>query len=417
MAIKIDSEAKSKANTFSSRISAPRLIVAYAVQTLGLVCLFPTLSEAKDPRSVIAPTSTAQPPRSPMDWVHDLGAPQFHARIRARDELLRMSTDAIPALYKGIQFPDLEIRKQSASLLKELQVSNYEREVQRMLQSDEAGLEYELDGWDAFRQSVGDSKGTRQLFGQFARRYRQELSLLESNTTNLGDLSDLNWPEDPHAFLSGRIGIDASKIDPIEWAWQIYLVCQDAPFKCVRTHRLRNGLCTERVHQRLHKSQHEQGLRSLVAAFLDHQQSVDSALLQIAIRWNCKSSGIRLARLALAPHTTASPRTVSTSLSFLARHAPDEGKTYLLQALEDHRPAQTWRILARSRRRVLTQVDDIAFALLLHQEGIDPRDVGFTDIEADAYWIYQDHTIGFSSDQERKRTHEAARKRLDLSSR
>ncbi|QEG39780.1 hypothetical protein [Roseimaritima ulvae] len=344
--------------------------------------------------SSLAALTSAAPPD---DWVQQLGAESYAQRLRARHELLAAGRDARAALQRGRDAADLEIRKQSAAILNQIHHSRFETELRRMQSATESGQEYQLPGWTEFRRLVGDDRQSRTLFVAMTRCFRQPLAQLA------GD-----WQEQASALLQRHT--ETSDPDPVAWALLLMLNQRHGEGGCLLNHHVREALNRTRISSALQASPHADVLRRLVAAALERQadRPADRIWMRIAVQWNCRPQAVALAERATMPDRGASPACTATALTILARFAPDEARPALLRALDDGRTCQVWQIVAASRRRLKTQVSDVALAMLLYLDGVDPRSVGFADLQADPLTIYREHSLGFEDDKQRQAALESA---------
>lgn len=335
----------------------------------------------------------------PDDWVQQLGSDSYAQRRRARSELLTAGQDAREALERGRDAADLEIRKQSAAILSELQHGRFETELRRMQTATAAGQHYQLPGWSEFRDLVGDDRQTRTLFVAMTRHFRQPLAQLSSGSL------------DKTTALQG-LQHQTADLDPVAWGLLLLLNQQPGDGTCLLNHHVRESLNQARVRSALQASAHAVVLRRLVARALDQQvdRSADRTWMRIAVQWDCRPQAVALARRATRPGHGASPACTATGLAVLTRFAPHDARPLLLQAIDDQRTCQVWQIVAASRRRLQTQVSDVSLAMLLYLEGVDPRSVGFADLQADPLTIYSEHTLGFEDDAKRRAAFESARR-------
>lgn len=340
---------------------------------------------------------TAAPPD---DWVQQLGSDSYAQRQRARSELLTAGPDAHAALQRGRDAADLEIRMQSAAILSELQHSHFETELRRMQTATESGQHYQLPGWSEFRDLVGDDRQTRTLFVAMTRQFRQPLAQLGSGRL------------DKTTVLPERQGQTAD-LDPVAWGLLLLLNQESGEGSCLLNHYVRESLNQARIRTALQASPHATVLRRLVARSLDQQidRSADRTWMRIAVEWDCRPQAVALARRATPPDRGGSPACTATALAVLTRFAPHEARPLLLQSLQDQRTCQVWQIVAASRRRLQTQVSDVSLAMLLYLDGVDPRSVGFADLQADPLTIYSEHTLGFEDDAKRRAAFESASRR------
>ncbi len=60
------------------------------------------------------------------------------------------------------------------------------------------------------------------------------------------------------------------------------------------------------------------------------------------------------------------------------------------------------------------QVRDVALAVIIHLSGEHPQDYGFASIQPDPVRLFQIHTMGFASDQQRLAAHQKWQQRASL---
>jgi hypothetical protein len=86
----------------------------------------------------------------------------------------------------------------------------------------------------------------------------------------------------------------------------------------------------------------------------------------------------------------------------------------LVERVSDNRTAHVWQLIASRKIKIRTQVSDVAVALMLHQQGIDPRNAGFAELQADPFVVFREHSLGFSSESERRNAYVKAQKLLGI---
>ncbi len=131
------------------------------------------------------------------------------------------------------------------------------------------------------------------------------------------------------------------------------------------------------------------------------------------MRYQCDSLARQLANQTLADDsaTAAAQATAMLCASVLG---DDDLSAYLRPRLDDARIAHEWQLIPSRKTKIRTQIRDVAMALLLHQQGIDPRQVGFVELQADELMLYRDHSLGFADDKQRAAAHAEGRQRLGL---
>lgn len=385
-------------------LSRGHVFLAFVVIHLHSFSLLPAVSSEE-----LQPTSLAVAEklrgglaeRTLWHWVLQLGSPRYAERQRAILELQQAGPEARPALQAGLGLPDLEIRKNASELLRRGLSDPFDAELLRMHRASQSGHSYSLPGWETYQRCVGDTAASRALFVAMASRYRRLLCERFQTPVPKENCESffqeiLNHPV--HA-AHARDG------DPATWGL-LLLNWVALPEDCGNpwyVQRIRSGLCSTRAAVALRTGPHAEPLRLFVAEFLNRELSVgvQRATLQIALQWECNLQAIRLAEAALDPSHASSAGNVALALAVLTRLQPEAAKKTLPDWVQDARPAQVWQIIATTRKRVQTQVGDVALAMLLTLEGVDPRKIGFEDLEADPLTIYREHSMGFENDRQR----------------
>ena len=95
---------------------------------------------------------------------------------------------------------------------------------------------------------------------------------------------------------------------------------------------------------------------------------------------------------------------------------PEAAADELPGFLTDRRVCQIWQIMASRRRAVQTQLGDTALALLMYCRGIDPRDAGYLDLQADPLNVYREQSLGFETENQRSKAHRIGLLMLGLAS-
>jgi hypothetical protein len=129
--------------------------------------------------------------------------------------------------------------------------------------------------------------------------------------------------------------------------------------------------------------------------------------LLIAMRYGRQQSARVLCRLVL--DDDSAPAATVTSALLAASVLRCEGlEMQASKRLEDSRVAQVWQLVPQGKSKIRTEVRDVALALLLHHQGIDPRNAGFEELRADPLLIFCEHSLGFPDEATRLDTRRRA---------
>ncbi|QDV71069.1 hypothetical protein Poly24_48020 [Rosistilla carotiformis] len=344
--------------------------------------------------------------------IEALGAGSYRMRQRTSRAFVDAGPAAIEVLRGGLDHNDAEIRLQCQRLLIEIRERQTERELQHLLTEYDPARTYRLPGWKPFAEACGDDASARGLFKRLLDRDASFMRWLQRVHDDPSyDIE--NQLEDQFRFLSP----DTQRLnsgDLLSWS-RLLLAGTNAKICQVPVlgSHIRCGLqCGPTIHSLTHGANSTATMR-LVRSWLRRQSTTTAtrATLRIAMLYECDTIAEQMARTTLDSHH-ASPASVQTALFYYVAHQPESASLRLANALDDQRVCQVWQIASLRRRAIQTQVRDTALALLLHLRGVDPRTVGFRDLQADPITIYGEQTFGFETDQERDAAHDLGQRLL-----
>ncbi|QDV56918.1 hypothetical protein [Rosistilla oblonga] len=373
--------------------------------------LFAIASLTCDPSRALSAEDLVEPVEQRLDLQIDrLGASSYRMRERTSRAFVAAGDAAIEPLRLGLDNDDAEIRLQCQRLLIEIRERRTAWELQHLLTQYDPERSYRLAGWQPFVEACGDDASARGLFKRLLDRDAAFMAWLQRVYDDPGyDIE--NQLEDQQRYLSP----DTQRLNSGDLvSWSMLLLAGTNAKICqvpVLGSHIRCGLqCSPAIHS-LTRGNNRVATMRLVRSWLQRQASTAAtrSTLRIAMLYQCDQIAEQLASATLSSDH-ASPASVQTALFFLVAHDPQTARPRLVDALQDHRVCQVWQIASRRRRAIQTQVRDTALALLLHLQGIDPRTVGFRDLQADPVTIYSEQTLGFETEQARAEAHDAGQR-------
>lgn len=111
--------------------------------------------------------------------ISQLGAPQFRNRERAMAQLNAIGLPALPALNEAREHDDPEIQARATILYKRLVDSDLSTRLEEFIAGNDDGGS--LDGWDYFRNNLGDTPVGRRLFADATRSFPELMRALEND--------------------------------------------------------------------------------------------------------------------------------------------------------------------------------------------------------------------------------------------
>lgn len=141
-----------------------------------------TNSTAPQRRFADGNQSVAKTPEQIQRWVQDLGASRFSVRERAATELIQSGSLALNELRTALETADdPEVRDRISRLVEQMSDSARQQMIDRFM----AGKDVPFEGWPRFREIMGDSVATRELFVDVHDAHPDVLKALDGNATQL----------------------------------------------------------------------------------------------------------------------------------------------------------------------------------------------------------------------------------------
>ncbi|MCS7470951.1 hypothetical protein NZK35_30215 [Stieleria sp. ICT_E10.1] len=331
--------------------------------------------------------------------VAGLAADSFSTRRRSETRLIEMAVhsealaEQIKALLRANPFPppDLELYLSKQRLLSRLEMREREILLERFLY-DASFDGRELTGWEQFRDSAGGGHDARLIFAA-AVQDRPEIGRL----------------------LAG-VAIDANRYAEIETldrhdiaSWSVVLsLASGRNLKPAdgATLRLVAHLSNPGSGPEALRDHERRVLSRLVGSFLADAPIDLRDRLVIGLRYDCDQAVESDCRRVLNDPTESPSRIVTALLAASKLNfAAAEIDSWIASFSVDTRVSHVWRSMVPPKTTHRTQVRDVALALALHREGIDPRTRGFGALVADPILVYRPYSLGFESETARRRAH------------
>lgn len=365
--------------------------------------------------SALEPGDKSGDDKTHAKWIEQLASPSYHTRQAARERLLVLP-EVIESLRSAADHPSLEVGLASRELIAVIDQRRRDEQLAALTDPASSMTRVDLPGWDRFSRLVGEDMIARTTFAKISDAYPR-------------GVHDLN------RFADWIAGAGATKLDAydlaaddhIRWAMLIWLDLVDRSNGNHRlSPRIENALSNASMgpvssSDGARAEEADEVVRRLIACWIETQSHLPSARvhLQIAMRYGCYDQAGRLCQLTLA--TTSSAAAEVTAMLAASALSTDEDISLteaidaeLWRRINDGRTAHVWQMIASRKTKIRTQVGDVALALLLHRRGIDPRDVGYTELLADPVFVFQDCSLGFPDEPARQATHARAIERLSV---
>lgn len=367
-----------------------------------------SVPRASVPRASVAPLSAAAKSESISRWVSDLESPSFHARRNAQRNLIQAASDrdgrasdVTAALRGATGHASLEVRLAAGETLRQIKQHRIDDQLDRLADPRTKAESIRLPGWITFAELVGHDTAARSFFARLYRRYAGKL----------GDVKGMRaqFAKKP---ASGFDPYRMSPQDEIRWAMLLWMnMGTDAadgpqPDDDPVTSRMTGS----RIAMSLGNpalgpaADCDDVVRRLIGHWIQRHPDATHprTTIQIAMRYRCNDQARMLCQQVLSDRLSSPASVVTAMLAASALNLTGVDDR-LGERLGDHRVAHVWQTIASEKTTIKTQVRDVALALSWHRSGTDPREVGFTHLQADATLVFTDHSLGFPDQPARDR--------------
>jgi hypothetical protein len=361
---------------------------------------------------------------SPDKLVQNLGHASYLERSQAQRRLQELvaqkssKTEALAALRRCTKSADLEIRESALRILREAEHQSVQLEIEKLLDLTNPSSKINLPLWSQYSAMAEQDIDSRLLFAKLATDHLIALRYLSHcyqdnakpkapQKRTASDLVQVHHLLDPYSIASD---------DAALWA---LLLCVDDP-------RFRLGLGGLSTRTTLALTQTGTGpvlpsrresavVKRMIGKWVakDRGTGLDRERLAIAMKYQCHQEASFLCDQVLQDRF-ATPSSHAMALLCASTLGRPHVEHLLIERVSDHRTAHVWQLIASRKTKIRTQVSDVAVALMLHQQGIDPRKAGFAELQADPFVVFREHSLGFSSESERQDAYTKAWKLLGI---
>ena len=384
----------------SFRISVSALLLG---AIFGWPCTLPTIAqdggEAKsdDSKSTDA-TPFAATPLTPLEFqeiqslAQQLGSRHFAKRERAAGDLMQWGPSALAPLHHVKKnTTDPEIRDRVTGIIRQMTDGKLQVKIERFL----AGDQVHFDGWERFREIMGDSMTLRKLFVDIHRSHPTLLAALEGTPRELSLAMETMGTKIQHQMSVQRRY--PSQADTIA----LFLPVANENVPILAGHETMLISVLDKVEaQRIRKDAHlAPPFRRLIGNWVSRgtlSGRIDT--LNKAMQWDVPE-GLPLAIATLTEATE--PETLATAMQTIVRFGNQEDAKHMKPLLSDSRIMSEAGY--RAGQMIQSQVGDVAIAAIAILHGIPLADVGFPRSESHPRSGFTLLGIGYSDAQKELR--------------
>ena len=298
--------------------------------------------------------------------------------------------ETISSLRRALSHPSVEVRMAASRILQEIQLQAYDGEIARLLNPHCEANTIQLAHWSAFVQLVGDDMTSRVAFAKVAKRMGCRL-------VTPGQDREVDDTERWRAFIERFDPFRLDAEDTTGWTVLLMLDLQGREALHHLTPRIALSLSHCPMGPSITRSTEGIVLSRLIDCWIRDSGRLCGARerLLIAMRYGRREAAGEICRQVLEDES-APPAATVTGLLVGSVLQCDGLADRAKARLEDDRVAHVWQMIPSQKTRIRTEVRDVALAVLLHHHGVDPRSVGFEQLQADPLLLYRDHSLGFA---------------------
>ncbi|MEM1069973.1 MAG: hypothetical protein AAGI63_13820 [Planctomycetota bacterium] len=331
----------------------------------------------------------------PTALITQLDSPIYAQRRAAFRSLLRQGVDedatiscpTVRAIRTACQHHSLEVRLSAIALLDQINSHQIDTNLTRLRDPRFPVDSIQIDGWDAFAKLAGDDMLARQFYVRVYER--------KSDASQVARVRD------------GRQPAKLTRDDRVGWVMALWFDMQEIQGNPTARSKLGVLLSQPTLGPELSKHPHSAILSRMIAVWLKTTPTTAvsvSQKLRIALRYDQRVIANQLIEEILADER-AWPESRMTALLAACVLEHRDTKQLAHGWLEDRRTGCVWNLIANEKKRIRTQVCDVAMVVLLQTRGVDPRAAGFDYLEADPILIFRDHSLGFPDEKTRELAH------------
>ena len=337
--------------------------------------------------------------------VQQLAASKYAERNEATVRLRQFGEQALPIVRQHRNHSNMEVRLRCRSIQNEIEERLRERIIASFVASGSGGDQ--LPGWTRMKTIAGDSRDSRRWF---ARVVADHWSLLDSLT---GDEATTNvqsevlqlvqlrrkYPIQPSAEELSVFLLVANEMDPSGLSQVISMLSQFSP----------KPTNSDAWNQPVFRDLASHVIRECDSSYLAFQA------ISLALRRDLRA-GLHPA-LQILRSSSASPTYRQTAILAVARFGDEQHVKSLESHLDDtdvcfnrpiNRLKNNFQVPLGARKAAKTefvvQVRDVALAAMMHLLSQDPSHFGFAELKRNSFSVFQSHSLGFSTEEQREQT-------------
>lgn len=354
-------------------------------------------------KSAPAAPATATPADEIGTWISQLGDDRFAIREAATEHLSHQGIEIQPRLLAALEDPDPEVRFRVRRILTMVIEADFQKRLAAFAEDVNDTKHLSLPGWTRFRTTFANDAAGRKMFVEMQRAEPQLMQAFETGPTAASQALETRLHEIQDAMqMRFRFGNNASVGMSSVMALLFVATDNHVTLNEEAAFQLCN-FCVQPLTIQTNAGNGDSTIsRKIIGAWIarDASANVLQQNLWLAMRYNLKEG---LAPAANALQQGNQPVQVKQAALLLIGKLG--GKEYLPAVQTCLKDADVCGRFNINNVQIETQCRDVALAVCIRLEGLNPKDFGFDHLEANDQWLYAPHTLGFRSTDEREAAH------------
>lgn len=337
----------------------------------------------------------------PVQLVERLGDGSFAARRAATARLIQLGVDAVAALERGAGSEDREIRFRSRHVLQLVRQRDFQHRLQAFATGMDAPAKCDLPSWARFSEDVGSGPEARALFVEMQRAEPELLAAFEQAPDAIGDILSQRVDELQKRRESGgrrgqpSLGTIASLL--------FILDSQDVKLPMMMTQSVGAYFRYPSFATAIQRGSQREILRRMLGRWIEKSEGWDAHhAMCLAMQYEMPV-GIVPARRILKGEIEQPNSThfLGYALFTVAKFG-DEADYALVESLLENETPYGGTVPIAGKKKLRTQIRDIALATLVQLAGLDHKEFGFTRYRIHPHYVFNASSLAFENDAERE---------------
>jgi len=360
--------------------------------------------------TTLAAGDASQPAHAVL--VRQLGASSYTMRERAARQLLEIGIAAKPALVRGMEHEDLEIRLGAHRILVQVMQQDFDARIAAFIQDEGGSGTHDLAGWPMFREQLEDTEHTRRLYAEMLRAENDLIVATAQKDPALEQMlvDRIQYLTSSRARMLGH----QAAVTDATLATLLFVGQQAQQTRPEANQVASVSAATSRIYSLLNYSASKNAMlqgayapqmKQLLAGWIDGltdspEQYGWSYAMQLALKFNLREQGPRVARKVLEQpgHNSSS---IPYAAIVLGRFGTAKDIEHLAPHLDNKQVFHTWSNRNLKKEPIRIQIRDAVLAMMIRLKGENPAAYGFELLQGDEQYIYKIYTLGFLEDSQR----------------